>query len=102
MDTHVQFMPQAVTRLQQMHSSVRELRGFYGDAHPVTTEAQSSFANSLMTIIGLGGTIGIEGDMLIGANSFGFTFGMVAHRSSVPAEYEHMSAPAPVSFSVNS
>lgn len=102
-DVRVEFTPRAIALVQHMHASVRALRSFYGDTHPVTVEAQSSFTNSLVTVIGIGGTISVDGEMLVGTNNFGFTFGMLAHKRNVPDEYVKVyDAPTPLTFSVNS
>ena len=98
------FTKEAITQIQRMHSMVREIRGVYGESHPVTTEAQSSFTNSLVTVLSLGGTITKDGEMVLGYNTFGFAFGMVAHYKDVPEDIAVLApnAPRPVSFSVNS
>lgn len=100
----VSLTPQAITEVQKMHSAVKQIRALYGETHPVTVEALSSFTNSLVTMLNLGGTIFADSSMaLIGTNSFGFTFGMVAHKRNVPDEYVKVyDAPIPLTFSVNS
>ena len=85
-EVRVAFTPQAITQIMNMQAAVRRLRSFYGDGHSVTVEAQSSLLNSLVTLMGIGGTIYADGDMVGGTNEFGFTFGMVAHKRGVAKE----------------
>ena len=105
-EIRVAFTPQAVTQIMNMQAAARRLRSFYGPHHDVTIEAQSSLLNSLVALLGLGGTIYADGDMAVGGtNQFGFTFGLVAHKRGVAPEIIELGiedAPAPLSFSVNS
>lgn len=76
MNKKIEITEQAEATINNMGNEVRRLRMQLGEDHPLTVKAATSLSLSLITMIGLGGHIGSDGEhSLICSNDF-LTYGV--------------------------
>lgn len=68
---NIDFTPEAKTTINAMNDHCNKIEAMFGPDHEYTIKANRSLRGALVTMIGLGGRIGKDGDLsLFGSNEF--------------------------------
>lgn len=82
--TDLRFTPEARQTITAMKDRVNELRAWYGPDHAATMKAERSLAAVLVTMIGLGGFIGKDGDISLFCRNEHIAYGVIWHNDPYP------------------